>query len=589
MINRQPARWIALFVLGAAAALWAHQPSPVDVSVESILARRGDSFLRLTNNTREPQTVTFSPGPAGTANFRAPRPIVLSPSATMEATLGQLELEDGVQVLHVISTVELRGGGTVPGPELHEVLEVDRTGISKTTYERAFLSKRTVITGPSVPLRVDIGGGYFDAQPIARLAFAAAAVSEDTAIERVDEVSPFELSNMRLRELPEDGEAEGDGVFPRRASLDQFQSARQNDAAPQREIAPFGTIKGKFSVKLPGANNGPAFYQAAWGWKVRVWQWFGSQWFQLASANVGSDGKWSAEFVLPPLPGEKVHVEYQPANRFMQVQDAGENVYAWTDDWAVTGALTDLGFRSADLTKTGNAPGIDRIYQGGMALWRKFKKHGMNALRDVPMELTFPNTLATGKCKSQQNGMTIAWSCSQSADGKIWLIPAHAVAGVVQHELAHSIHAYYWNGNMPSGGGIQHNLANCYNPGLALTEGFANFMAYWVQFEPNASNPVVGGIGFNIETLGSGFCTGASNESQVAATFWDVYDKTQDGTSPIKDTWYFVKPYAPVSTFLKNPNHNAMFEYMSVYTDILGSNMALPIVNLFLLNTTVFP
>jgi hypothetical protein len=589
MNNRYQARWTALFVLGASAALWAHQPSPVEVNVESIIARRGDSFLRLTNNTREPQTITFSPGPAGTANFRALRPIVLSPNAALEANLGQLQLEDGVQILHVISTVELRGGGTVPGPELHEILEVDRTGISKTTYERAFLSNRAAITGPSVPLRVDIGGGYFDAQPIARLAFPAAALSEDTPIERVDEVSPFELSNMRLRELPEDGEAEGDGIFPRRASLGQFQSARGNDAAPQREIAPFGTIKGKFSVKLPGKNNGdPAFFQAAWGWKVRVWQWFGGQWFQLASANVGSDGKWSADFVLPPFPNQKVRVEYQPANRFLQVQDAGENIYTWFDEWAVTGALTDVGFRSADLTKTGDAPGIDRIYQAGMALWRKFKKYGMNALRDVPVEITFPNTLATGKCQIQQGGMTVAWSCSQFADGKIWMI-APGATGTVQHELGHSIHNYYWNGNMPSGSGIQHNQENCYNPGLGLSEGFATFLAYWVQFEPDAVNPVEARYNFNIETPGSGFCLGSSNEVRVASTFWDVYDKSQDGTSPIKDTWRFAKPYAPVSTFLKNPGHNAMYEYMGVYTDILGSNMAVPIASLFVLNTTQLP
>jgi len=224
-----------------------------------------------------------------------------------------------------------------------------------------------------------------------------------------------------------------------------------------------------------------------------------------------------------------------------------------------------------------------------MALWRKFKKHGMNALRDVPVELTFPNTLASGKCQIQQGGMAVAWSCSQAADGKIWLISAHAVPGVVQHELGHSIHAYYWNGNMPSGSGIQHKKENCYNPGLGLSEGFATFMPYWVQFEPDAVNPVEARYNFNIETPGSGFCLGSSNEVRVASTFWDVYDKTQDGVSPIKDTWYFTKPYAPVSTFLKNPGHNAMYEYMSVYTAILGNNMALPIVNLFMLNTTQLP
>jgi hypothetical protein len=581
--------WTAVFVLGASLGLWGHQPSPVDVSVESILARRGDSFLRLTNNTRESQSLTFSAGPAGTATFRGVREIVLSPNAAMGVNLGDLQLEDGIQILHVISTVAVPGGGTAPGPELHEVLDVDRTGVSKTTYERAFLSRRNVISGRSVPLNVDIGGGHIDAQPIGALAFDSAIVSDDTAVERVDALSTFEMSNMRLRELPEPGDAVGDGVFARRASIDAFQFARRDDAAPRREVGPFGTIKGKFTVKIPGPNGGAAIYQAAWGWKVRAWQNLGGTWFQVASASVASDGNWSADYVIPPFAGLQVRVEYPPANRFMQVQDANENIYTWGDDWNMTGSITNIGFRSANLTKTGNAPGIDKIYQGGMALWRKFNKYGMNALRDVPMELTYPNTLATGNCTSQSNGNTIAWSCSQSDDGKIWLIPAHAVAGVVQHELAHSIHSFYWDGNMPAGGGIQHNLTKCYNPGLALTEGFADFMPYWVQFDPTAVNPVESQLGLKIDTLGSGFCTGSSNESRVAATFWDVYDSVQDGTSPIKDTWNFSKPYAPVSTFLNNPNHNSMFEYMSVYTTILGNNMAVPIVQLFQLNTTIFP
>src|SRR6187431_371158 len=133
MKNRFSKYGASLCLMTAASALWAHQPSPVDVSVESVLSRRGDSFLRLTNNTRESQTLTFSPGPAGTANFRATREIVLSPNARLEASLGNLQLEDGLQVFHVVSTVNVRGGGTVPGPELHEVLEVDRTGISRTT------------------------------------------------------------------------------------------------------------------------------------------------------------------------------------------------------------------------------------------------------------------------------------------------------------------------------------------------------------------------------------------------------------------------------------------------------------------------
>lgn len=558
-------------LLAAATGLWAHQPSPVDVTMESILARRGESYLRLTNATREVQTMALSAGDAGTISFRPARGIVLSPGSTLDVNLGELAMDDGLQVLHVVTTVE----GAGAGPALHEVLIVDRAGITRTTYERAFLGQRTEIRGESVPLRVDIGGGYFDAQPMARFAFASGRLPEGAAVEIVDEVSTFELSNMRLRELPEDGGA----------TLPTTRMARTRG---EERAGVFGSIQGKFNVKLPGANGGAAFYQAAWGWKVRVWQFIGGIWFQIGSASVKSDGTWLADYTQPPLPGIQVHVEYQPANRFFQVQDANGDIYTWFDDW--NWDVTDTGFRVADLTKSGNAPGIDRIYQGGMALWRKFKKYGMNALRDEPVQITYPNTMATGKCQStDKNGKAIAWSCSQSGDGKIWLISAHAVAGVVQHELAHSIHSYYWDGNMPAGSGGKHNITKCYNAGLALTEGFADFMPYWVQFDRTAVNPVEAQLGMPIDTLGNSYCKGASNEAQVAATFWDVYDTTNDGTAPLMDSWYFTKAYAPVSIFLKNPGHNSMLEFVNVYVNILGSGSAPGVTNLFLWNNMFLP
>jgi hypothetical protein len=584
MKNRFSKYRASLCLTVAASALWAHQASPVDVSVESILSRHGDSFLRLTNNTRESQTLTFSPGPAGTANFRPTREIVLSPNARLEANLGDLQLENGIQVFHVVSTVSLRGGGTVPGPELHEVVEVDPTGISRTTYERAFLSQRIAIGDDSIPARVEIGGGYIDAQPMARLAFESAAVSDDTPFERIDEVSTYELSRMERKQLPRDaGGAEGEGAFPQRMRLERFQTARGEDGTQQRQVGPFGTIKGKFLVKLPGAGGGPAVFQAAWGWKIKIWQMFaGQKANQVGQATVAGDGTWSADYFFPPLPGEKVRVEYQPANRFLQIQDANGNIYTWHDNWDVTTGTTNIGGRSADLTKTGNAPGIDRLYQGGMALWRKFNKHGMNALRDEPIQITYPNTLASGNCTRGTGSAMIAWSCSKSASGKIWMIAEHATARVIQHELAHSIHSFYWDGDMPAGGGIDHDIDKCYNPGLALTEGFADFMPFWVQFDRTNPAPV---LGFNIETLGPGFCTGQNGEARVAATFWDAYDSVNDGSGSKKDTWNYFHPYAPVSTFLNNPDHASMIEYLNVYTIILGNNMFTPIAQMFQLNT----
>lgn len=111
----------------------------------------------------------------------------------------------------------------------------------------------------------------------------------------------------------------------------------------------------------------------------------------------------------------------------------------------------------------------------------------------------------------------------------------------------------------------------------------------WVQFGRSAINPTEATLNLKIDQLGAGFCPGSSNESHVAATFWDVYDSVNDGAGLIADTWYFNKAYAPVSTFLNNPGHNSMLEYINVYISILGNNWATPVVNLFLLNTTLFP
>ena len=152
--------WAALLAAVGAACAWAHQPSPVDVTMESIPARLGNSYLRLKNQTRESQTLTIAVGPGGTAQFRSGERIVLSSQMTLDVNLGDLQLKDGIEVLHVVTTVELNNGGTVEGPVLYDVLEVTAKGVTKTTYERAFLSRRVAVdVAESEPLRVDLGGG----------------------------------------------------------------------------------------------------------------------------------------------------------------------------------------------------------------------------------------------------------------------------------------------------------------------------------------------------------------------------------------------------------------------------------------------
>ena len=573
--RRVGAHVCALAMITGAPALWATQPAPVDVSVESRLARYGSSFLHVTNRGRETYRMYFLPGPAGTVTFR-PVLIALEPGATADLNLGQLGLADGVQVFDVNSIVSALSpdqrptgeGQVMTGPTLYEVLVVDSIFVRKTTYEAAFLARRQPIRGDSNPARIDFGGGYISSRAIGALAFESAPLDPATRFTPVDLPSPVDMADMVPKQLPD------------------FSVAPMMQLAPEMEAnmtasanAPFGTIQGKLFLKVPSGNN------PAWGWNVRAWQQIGSTWFQVGSAWVKGNGDWSLDFAFPPFPGIKVRIEYQPANRFVQLQDENANVYTWGDSWTFTGPITDIGWRSLNLTKTGDAPGIDVIYQAATALWRRFKVDGMNAVRDQPIQITFPNTSTSTCPQVDASNNPIPWSCSDAGNGQIWLISKHAKPGVVQHEIAHSIHSYYWNGSMPNGSGGQHTLKGCFNPGMALTEGFANFMPYWVQFERDNPGPQEAFLGYNIENPGPGFCPSASNEVRVSATFWDVYDTHNDGVAPTADTWNFFHHGAAVGTFLNNSGHNSMTEYWGVYTSILGGNMISPIFETFLLNT----
>jgi len=580
-MQRASAQVCALATIMSATALWATQPTPVPVTMDSRLVRNGASFLHVANLGRETYQMSFSPGPSATLTFKTVT-VMLEPGAVADLNLGQLPFTDGAQVLEVTSLVssDFKPAGenqTVTGPSLYEVLVADPISIRKSSYEAQFLSRRLAIRGDSSPSKIDFGGGYISTRGIGALAFESAALDPNTRFTPIDLPSPVEMAAMKPKEMP-DFSASGAGNGPTSKLL----GSEQDQSGGSNQTGPYGTIEGKIFLKVPASGGGIAV-NPAWGWTVRGWQQIGSAWMLIGSTWAKGDGSWSMDFFIPPFPNTKVRVEYQVANRFMQVQDKDGNVYTWGDNWTLTGPLTDIGSRSINLTKTGDAPGIDVIYQGATALWRRFRADGMNALRDEPIQITFPNTSLDTCPHVDSAGNPTPWSCSQSSDGKIWLASKHAKAGVVQHEIAHSIHSYYWDGSMPSGSGGQHSLTACFNPGLALTEGFADFMPYWVQFDRDNPGPHEASLGYNIETPTLNLCAGASNEVHVSATFWDVYDNHTDG-SP-SDTWYFTHHGAAVGIFLNNPGHDSMAEYWNVYSNILGPQWLIPVMNTFTLNT----
>ncbi len=586
-------------LLATTAIIWANQPAPVKVTVESRLVRRGSCYLHLTNLTHETQTLEFSSGPRGTASFATQR-ISLSPGMIADLAIGQLDVANGIQTLHVISTQMLGRSTPIAGPSLYEIFVADTTGITKTTYEAAFLSQRRPIeAGRSVPLPTDIGGGYLDAQPISSLAFDPMPMNPDATVQVVDEVTTFELAAMRRKEMPVFGGAESSDAMPPLSLAPAVVHAPLPGAASnvassdhgRPENSPFGTMKGKFNLKVVDYSYGADVYRAAWGWKVRAWQKISGDWYQRGSTFIKGDGTWSLNLDSNTVPGAQVQVEFQAANRFVQLQDIDGVVHTWGLKVNLTGTSTNVGSWFADLTKAGQGPGMDDLYRGANALWRKFHKYGMNANLDEPVQMTYPNTKDTGECQDIDGGV---WTCTPDwSGGKIYVAAKHAEQGVAQHELAHTIQAYYW-GSIEAPINYGQAFGICTDNSLALTEGFGVFMAYWVQFDRSAVDPSEASYGYPIDTISNGSagsyfqCSGQTGPTYVAATLWDAYDLNVDhGYNYLyKDSWHFSHVGAVVGIFLNNGSHDAMPEFIDVYTKILGPSWAKAVRDIFVINGT---
>ena len=582
---------------------FARQPAPVKVNISSQLMLTGNSFVHLESFEGNSLILLLSPGPLSSIIF-APKRVTLAPGAVMDVDLGVLSFPAGQQTFHIIARV-FDGLHNLPiglGPSLLEPLMVTSTDITKISYEQAFLSKRVAVPNASNPANempvMNLGGGFIDRRGISALAFNSSLVSvpgrnynlqySPTAIANA---FPCQLyySNLSCKTDLGAGTAgfgavRGNPGFGGTALSLKNQSALVATSPTAVTMAAGGVeIHGKFFLKLPGNT-----YQAAWGWVARSWQNIGGFWIFNGWSYVGGDGSWS---ITGLIPGLQVRIEYQPANRFVQLQDPSANVYTWGDNWAQTGTTTDIGSRAADFTVNGDLPGVDKLYVGATNLWVKFYGNGMNALRDTPIEVTFPNSLASGNCTSTDNAMppnTIPWSCSQSATGKIWIIPAHGDQSVVQHEIAHSINSFYWNGVLAPGSGGKHDLTNCFNNGIGLIEGFADFMPYWVQFDRTATSPIVSYYNMNIETLPTNVCAGQTAEMRVAATFWDTYDYWNDGpdVNTKFDSLYYTNQAVPISLFLNNKK-DTMTDYLDVMKTGQPRSVQDEFTKIFRLNTIV--
>jgi hypothetical protein len=99
------------------------------------------------------------------------------------------------------------------------------------------------------------------------------------------------------------------------------------------------------------------------------------------------------------------------------------------------------------------------------------------------------------------------------------------------HELGHAVMAL---GTRSEGGGGAHKIDECYNAGLAWSEGWATFFAGAVSLSPDDPDArfeflVPRRAPIRIENVPEDVCRGDKSEWRVAAALWDLYDRHVDG------------------------------------------------------------
>ena len=300
------------------------------------------------------------------------------------------------------------------------------------------------------------------------------------------------------------------------------------------------TVSGTFSSKWTSDHA----LHPAWGFAVEAW--VGSS--QVASTWVQSNGTWSMS--VPS--STSLRILYVSNNTYYRPQDEDGNTYRWGHNFSNVTTSRNIGHWYAD-TDGGAANGVGELVDAAMWTWsRLYWDGGVNPVPTKPLTFWFPNTWYD--CG---DGSGVPWSCANTS-GEIWLTATHGTeADVVVHEMSHQLNNRYWANKRPAGSGGSHSLNTCYPTrlGMALREGFADFMPAWVGY-PNRD---VNAGGFSAGRWAMGYddesnstppnCdNGWENEVWVARTFWDLHDTHTDGD----DNLWFVHKGAVISLYLSN-------------------------------------
>ncbi len=303
-----------------------------------------------------------------------------------------------------------------------------------------------------------------------------------------------------------------------------------------RDIDLAGTfnLSGTFSTKWTDHSLHPG-----WGFRVEAWTQEGSAWRMLASDWVQSNGTWSLYVNDAYYTGAHLRMVYRSYNDYYKPQDQNGNTYSWRDpDQYGISESFNAGHRYADCDG-GDFNGVGELVDAAMYTWsRLYWIGGIDPVHPPgspggPINFHYPNTW--NDCVG---GSGPPWSCSANGSPDIWLIAAHGTrAQVVTHEMGHQLQNKFWGWKQPAGAGGAHGSGSCYPArlGMALSEGFANFLPGWVGY-PNR-NVAEGGFAtgrwdaLELESRNSppNCANGWENELWVARTFWDLHDTRTDG------------------------------------------------------------
>jgi hypothetical protein len=314
-------------------------------------------------------------------------------------------------------------------------------------------------------------------------------------------------------------------------------AAKGSNALSKAAAATY-TITGRFSVKWTDHALHPG-----WAWVAVAWWNDSGTWRELASDWVSWDGSYTLTVNRTGYAGQNLRVQFRAYNRFYEPRTASDGLFRWNNpDKTAISTFHDEGHRSADCDG-GTANGIGEMYHGAYLLWSKLYWTGeINPLRANPLKVYFPNT--SYDCG---DGSGIPWSCA-NCSGTVWLTAAHGVQfDIVQHEFAHQVHYEFWNNHFPTGSCLSHSICTKYNKGLALTEGYADFVPAWVGCNRGDAS-CTASYGREIESSACVSSGGNTNEWNVAQTFHDLWDSHADGV----DVLHYVHEGAAQKIFLSN-------------------------------------